>query len=237
MSDLKSLAKSLGAYTAEEAHEDAFARVLILGPYGGGKTTAVITTAPAPVLVLNADGDSSLNYAATQTKDFVALDIATEAAWNRSTKLAEKAAKDGQVKSIVLDTVSLLSSSLVDELSTQTWENSFKMWGHLGDILRGGIRRLLRSPAHVFIICHMDPTSEVDTAGILPMIAGSVKGWLPATVQDRVLFEIKPGRTPHERVFLVGAQEKWGHGCRNAKRSCVIPADVGELLKELRINP
>jgi hypothetical protein len=75
---------ALGFYSQQDARDSAFARLLLLGPSKLGKTTAVVSTAPGPVVVLNADGDSALKYPAKIGAKFGALDITNRREWQGS---------------------------------------------------------------------------------------------------------------------------------------------------------
>lgn len=234
MSDESDL-EALGVYDSSSARADAFARVLVLGPAKAGKTTAIATTAPRP-LVINCDGDGAAAGAAARVEEgadgFLVTDAVNRRRWAAAIAAAEKLVREERISTVVVDTVTLLSMHLVDECSATL--TGFDIWNEVRHQLVGGCRRLMQLPAHVFIIAHMMPSFE-DDAGILPMIAGKSSREIPALVNDCVLLDLKPGRQPHERMFLVGAQEKWSFSGRNVRRSCAVEATVPALLAELGI--
>src|SRR5690606_31941130 len=140
--------------------------------------------------------------------------------WQKACIKAASLAREEKIRTIVVDTVTLLGDEIVDELKVLNF-GGFDLWNELADSLKGGLRKLLAAPAHLIVIAHMDPRED-EIAGIMPLIPGGTKVWLPSKVADWVLFEISPeGR----RQFVVGPQGKWSHSGRNVKRSCVIDAD------------
>jgi hypothetical protein len=229
----------LGIISGDEAKDNAFARVLLLGPAKGGKTTCVATTAPDP-LIINCDGDSATKYAAKTLRDnngkaFMQIDVprkGVRAAWKRAVSAAEKAVSMGAARTVIVDTVSLLGENVVREVSLTL--EGFERWGEIGDVLKGGLAALLDLEAHVFILGHMIGNHE-DAAGIMPMLKGDTKVWLPAKVDDWVLLDVEAGRKP-ERQFLLGPQKQWNHSGRNIKRTCAIEATVPALFKELGLT-
>lgn len=221
---------ALGVYTADEAAADAFARCLVLGPPKRGKTTAIVTTAPAP-FVINCDGDSALKYPAKLRAKFLADDVATRRGFKAAIVKAEKLVDAGLARTIVVDSITLLADSLLDEI-TLTLEG-YEIWTELAKALVGGVKRLFTLPAHVFMIAHMVPAGDTGE-GIVPLIGGQAKIKIPAIAHDCVLFDYNPDRKP-ERQFLIGPQKEWHYSGRNVKRSCAVDATVPAMFAELGI--
>lgn len=220
------------AVHSKQVAEEDFARVLIVGQMKIGKTTALVSTAPKPLL-LNCDGVGASHYAAVeQDADFLQLDIGSVKAWNEGVKEAVRMAKDGECDSIIVDSATLLADEIVGHYR-KAGKAGFELWGEVGIELQAGFRALMKAPAHIFIVAHIDPLKDPD-AGVLPLIAGQTKVWLPARVSDWVLFDFDERRTPNPRAFLCGAQDGWPRSGRRATRAVTIsPPDVGELLAEL----
>jgi hypothetical protein len=234
--------EALGIKTQDEVQTDAWARCLLLGAMKIGKTTSLLTTAPGPILVLNCDGQSATVPAARMGGKFLQLDIRTRSDLQRHTATACALAEKGQVRTIILDTVTLLADNIVKELKPILGgdKNKYAIWDELKIRLQTNIQKLLYAYAHVFIVAHLDPRSvDLDNcvAGILPMIPGDTKTWLPSTISDWVLCESDYDDAKAPVKYLVGPQKYWTHSGRNIKRSVIIPADVKLLLAEFGINP
>jgi hypothetical protein len=167
----------------------------------------------------------------TQGAKFYQLDVGSRRTWDAASKKAVALAKAGQIKTIVVDTATLLADEIVAELKILQFQG-FDLWGELGDSLKTGFRRLFDAEAHLIVIAHMDPRDD-EVAGIMPLIPSSIKVWLPSKVADWVLFDASEGK----RQFLLGPQKSWSHSGRNIKRSVSIDADVGVMLEELGITP
>jgi AAA domain-containing protein len=228
---------TLEIYDETTAKESSFARVLLLGPPKGGKTTCILTTAPRP-FVINCDGRGATKGARNLGAKFKGVDVDDSASWRQACKLALELAEKGEIRTIVVDTVSLLSDVLTDEMGLKHRgnKNSYERWTELTDHLIGGLRVLLDAKAHVFTIGHMKP--EVETAtGIMPLIAGASKVRWPALVDDWVLLEVNTEKPEVQRNFVLGPQKLWTAQGRNMRRTTTIRADVMLLLKELGLEP
>jgi len=219
-------------YSAKDAKDDAFARVLLLGPPKLGKTTSLVTTAPRP-LVLNCDGDSALKFPADAGAEFEAGDVLNAADYLAACKYAVARAATGEIESIILDSVSVLVDNLTAELESKGLSGR-EMWGELMATGMRGFRLLLTAQAHLFVVAHYVPT--LDTAsGVVPGIGGQLKTLIPARMHDWVLFSYEAGRKP-ERMYLLGPQPGWNASGRNIKRSCAVEATVPALFDELGIT-
>jgi hypothetical protein len=220
-----------GVMTGDDAADEAFARVLLLGAMKVGKTTAVLSTSPGPVLVINCDGTGATKYPKTRGAQFYQLDVKSRKSWLAASAKAVALAKAGSVKTIVVDTVTLLSDEILSELKILNFQGH-ELWNEVADVLKTGFRKLFEADAHLIVVAHMDPRED-EVSGIMPLIPGQTKVWLPARVADWVLFDTSEGK----RQFLLGPQKSWSHSGRNIKRSVAIDADVGVLFEELGITP
>jgi len=231
--------KTLGGLELTDAagvQANAFARVLLLGPPKSGKTSSVLLTAPRPILHINCDYSvSAAKGAARLGAEFQTVFVTSRASWFGAIRGAIKAAEAGEFRTIAVDPISVFGDTALTELKAANYEG-WALWGALEDTIVGGCKLLLAAPAHVFLISHMTAGGE-ETAGILPAIGGRTKLKLPSVVDDWVVLDLEPERKPHERQFLIGPQKYWSGACRNAQRTCSIPADIGVLLSELGITP
>jgi hypothetical protein len=230
--DIEALKSSLGVLNQDETVENAFARVLLLGPAKAGKTTAIVGTAPQP-LVINCDGIGATKGAKNvyENSTFDVVDAHTRAGLKQACVVAEKLVAAGHTKTIVLDTVTLLADSLLDEITVTL--SGWDVWTELENVVMAALKRLSKLPCHLFVIAHMNPAKD-PTEGIMPAIGGKLKTRLPAYLDDWVLLDVDPDRKP-ERAFLLGPQKTWTHSGRNIRRKCVVEATVPALLGELGV--
>ena len=228
--------KKMGVYSSDEAQDDAYARVMMLGPAKRGKTTSIAADAPSP-LILNCDGAGACKWAAGHARKigntFQVIDVESKADWQQTSRDAVSIAEAGACKTIIVDSLTLLSSALLDELSMVY--DGFELWREFMSLLIKPIRVLMTAPAHLFLIAHQLPGYD-EREGIIPAIPGQAAQRLPAMVHDMVLFTHDQNRDP-ERMFALGPQKGWDYGCRNINQSCMIPATATDLFEALGITP
>jgi hypothetical protein len=219
--------------TKDEAIENAFARVLLLGPAKAGKTTCVAGTAPKP-LVLNCDGQSATKGARNiYDNPFDVVDVSSRKSLEHACSAAEKMVGAGLTRTIILDTATLLADSLLDEISVTL--TGWDVWTELNSCVIRAVKRLMRLDAHLFVVAHMSPDKD-PAEGIMPAIGGKLKTRLPALLDDWILLDVDPERVP-ARQFLLGPQKHWTRSGRNIRRNCAIEATVPKLFDELGITP
>lgn len=224
---------ALGAYTTGEIKGSAFARILLVGPPKSGKTVACMT-APKPLLI-NCDGPnaalSAANYSGAAPNTPI-LDAFSIQSWKAAVSSAKKAVAAGAVKTVIVDTVTLLADNVLDELKAKKFDG-FLLWNEFDTAIRIQLKQLLALDAHVFLIFHMDSGHE-DGAGILPLFPGSGKRKIAGMVDSWVLFDLVPNRVP-QRQFVLSPQDNWHGSCRNMNRADVCAATIPALFESLGI--
>lgn len=224
---------ALGVMSESEAQENAFGRILLLGPAKAGKTTCIAGTAPLP-LVINCDGQSATKSARLTFPEqrFNVVEATNRRSLANALSAAEKLVAAGAAKSVILDTLTLLADNLLDELSVTL--EGYDLWNEMADQLVGAVKRLCKLEAHVFVIAHMKPGDD-PAEGVMPAIPGQSKIRIPALLDDWILLDVVPDRKP-ERAFLLGPQKSWTHSGRNVRRNCMVEASVPALFEELGLS-
>lgn len=220
-------------YSEIEMQREAFARILLTGQKKVGKSTAVYTTSPTPIVALNADGRDALMPAKRQgAQGLQILDVTSADIWRKGVDAAIRMALDGKCKTIVIDTFSILINhtlTLEYQKKFAGEKDKFAVWRAVLDDGLRYLHRLLNAPAHVIVICHVDPDSGHLT------LNSSLKSELPSLISDIVHLEFRAKEAP-ARVFKIGPDASGLTGGRNSTENKVIPADVTMLLKELGYN-
>lgn len=250
---------TLERFTAGEVKQNSYARILLLGAPKAGKTVACCTSSPRPIDVINCDG----HYALASTIPFVADDAFTSvtvrcnADWQAACREEYDRAVRGEVRTIVVDTLTMLADTILDEAryvragkATRGGTGAVGMdaaaakmdvdgWQLYADAVMGsegrsGLRLLLGAPAHLIITAHMAPIGDY-VSGVLPAVPGKViPNQLPRLIDDWILFECD---VSGNRRFVLGPQDNWNHSGRNIRKVEKIDADVGLLLEKLGISP
>lgn len=234
LDDLPPPPKGLKVYNEKDTQADAWARILLMGPAKGGKTVVCARTAPGPVCIINCDGEHALQPAAAFKARYIALDAVDARSWNQAVQYACKLADLEKVSTIVVDTITLLADTIVEDLGERF--EGFDLWREVLDYLVGGIRDLKRANAHLIVIAHAI-ANENSIEGVLPAIPGKAATRIPAMLHDWIWLDLDMKKDPPQRQFLVGPQKNWNHGARNARRTTIVPDNIVELLEELGIDP
>jgi len=220
---------ALDLYSSDELAESAHARVLLTGDPKAGKTTAVLTTAPTPMLVLNCDKPGAPMAAKRHGGKFDVLDVETSGIWREAVRFAITKANEGAYRTIVVDTITMLINNCL-ALEMKRKFTGYDIWREVHAAAMQSLNDLLGAPAHIFLLAHY----EVKDGQIT--VQGGMKTDIPALVHDRVHLTYKPKQEP-PRQFLVGPDAAGLSGGRHSDESKSIAADVGALLKELGITP
>lgn len=219
----------LNIYSEADLEGSAYARVLLTSIPKSGKTTSVLCTSPAPIFVLNADGPGAPMAARRKgANGLKILDVHTPELWTHGVSAACKMAAQGEVKTIVVDTITSLVNNVMASHFGQRFQG-YDIWRAVIDSTMGGLNKLLLAPAHLFILSHYG----MDNGEIA--LNGQLKTVIPALVHDRVHLDFDPKRNP-PRAFMIGPSASGLSGGRHSDENKIIPADVRLLLAELGIS-
>jgi hypothetical protein len=146
------LRAKFGVLTQDEAKDNAFARILLLGPAKAGKTTCIAGTAPKP-LVINCDGLSATKGARLVHKQsrFLVAEAQSRAGLINAVKAAEALVAAGDVRTVILDTATLLVDNILDEVTKAGFEG-WDRWEELEKAVMGSVKKLASLEAHLFVI-------------------------------------------------------------------------------------
>jgi hypothetical protein len=217
-------------YDEGELQRSAFARILLTGEPKVGKTTTILATAPTPICVLNCDRPGAPQAAIRHgAKDLKILDVDTVAIWEKGYKAAWKLAEEGKVKSIVVDTLTLLVNNTLTLEHGKRFANSFDARRETINCMLAGLNCLFTASAHVFIVAHYDQSDG------LISLEGRLKKDIPGLIHDRVHMDYNAKRDP-QRCYHIGPSVNGLSGGRSSDENKIIPADVKVLLKELGIE-
>lgn len=242
-----------------------YLRLLLMAPPKVGKSCAVILTAPRPVYVINCDQPTSLDPVIERaqllgvtpdevfTWDFVKDVASMEAA----IKSAHALVKAGEVKTIVVDTISKYAQRLHAQMELKSDEgrgpDGRRSYPETDKRLQGMLDRLFRLKAHVIYTSHfLEQGQEISGQlakqgpGIAPSLPGKSRQSIPAEFTDVIFMEkIRGGRNkktgkrkPEQRVFVTSFEGVWGPGCRSLAKNDssvrVLPADISNLIAVFR---
>lgn len=218
-------------------------KVLLMAPPKSGKTCTALLTSPKPVYVMNCDSDGALLPAANLGADFDyddVFDFATLKEVVASFRSDRKRAKHTfPYKTMVIDTVSLLSQHLEAELKFKG-AAGWDLYRDLKDRLLGYLAPIFDLPCNIVMTAHaVEGTNEAGEMGYVPLISGQSKVLLPALCQDWLWLEVTPdkeGKEDAKREFLLGAQGKWKHGCRSLRTTGRMKADFTAFAKKIGVK-
>lgn len=225
---------ALEIYSDDDLQECAFARVLLTGDAKAGKTTLVGTTAPGPILFLNCDGMGAPIAAKRHGGKFMVVDIGGIEQLQEAVQLACTMAAKGEVRTVVLDTITLLVNVVLLTQLRHRYRNEkdvgFIVYRETGLAVIAALQKLINMPAHLFVLAHYDTKDGLIT------LEGKLKKDVPGLVHDRIHLTFDPKKDP-TRQLLIGPTASGLSGGRNSDESKTIAADIKLLLGELGISP
>jgi hypothetical protein len=235
------------ARPASELSNNPFLRVLLMSPAKVGKTFVSVTTSPAPVRVILCEDDSALRPVLRITDKFSvseARKLGKGAFVEMQNVLleAKNDAKDGKVKTVIVDPFSEFAHHLLEESfevnkTGSGADNGMVAYGEYARRLDHIIDYMFTIPCHLIVISHYATESPEMTGqikkqgeGIVPLIPGKMRNRMGGKFGDILWMDIDP-KDNNKRVFVTGPRGAWGPGCRHAHGAQIIPADFGELIK------
>lgn len=153
-------------------------RILILGTPGSGKTPFAAQFPDPFFLMADRGGENSLVLTRTPY-----VKIRSEAdALEVITYLERESKRPSFIyKTVVLDTISVLQSHVIQEILRREGKKSlddFRNWGELSSIMKGILNRLQNLPMHLVVLVHLK--DKFDANGeIEPDLTGGLKVDLP----------------------------------------------------------
>jgi hypothetical protein len=131
--------------------DDAPLNVLLYGPPGSGKTVGA-TSAPGPVLLVNADRPNAARFAHSLRDDLdevrldgmsTLLDVSTEIQGGKT-----------KYRTVVLDTVGEAHRILLEEASNRAVRPAINTYGDVATHLERFCRAMTEWPVNAVIVCH-----------------------------------------------------------------------------------
>jgi AAA domain len=252
---VKPLRAAMVPLSATDIAGPRYLRMLVLGWQKIGKSCAVISTAPGKVYVINTDQPTSLEPVLDFRQDFLHNHVRSSLEMNDALALATQLVRDGEVQSVVWDTMSGYSPIVEAEAFAATLTSNGNEDGRTASplyrkIMRATVKRLFNLKCHVIVISHyLDSGGQSDDAGkgedgkpvkrvakqgpgIVPMLYGAFRAEV-GTMFDDVVFMEKQMVGPNDeaRFFITGMNGVFGPGCRSMTGNHALPADVSNFLK------
>ena len=228
---------------------ERFLNVLLMAGYKAGKSCAAVGTTPGPVYVINCDQPGSLEPVKKIYPNAIFAQnlVHSRAKMEDALVLARSLAKEGKIKTVVLDTLSGFAGHLEEECAAQTMNDKGepdgrRYWPVYTKYLISMVGRLSKIPCHLVVCSHWIDTGGSDEMaggvsktgpGIVPLLGRAARARIGGEFTD-VLFLDKvknvPG-VPEGRAFLTGIEGVWGPGCRSIAKDMIMPADFREFMK------
>jgi hypothetical protein len=155
-------------------------------------------------------------------------DVTSTDLWKKACRAAYEMADAGAVKTIVVDTITLLINNIIAVEMGRKY-SGFDIWRETIQHFMLGLDLLRHAPAHLFLIAHFDLQDGQLT------VDGKLKKDIPALMHDIVHLDFKPNRDP-QRAFNIGPSASGISGGRNSDENLVIPANVGDLLRAFHLE-
>jgi len=229
--------------SAKDIGREEFLRALILGPPKVGKSTTIISTAPAPCYVINCDDKSGLKGASRRRSDFEWDLVKDWDGMQAAVATARKGVKEGKYKTVVVDTLSSFAAGLERDCLKATVtgagnDNPMKAYPLYERKLQHLLSQLFALSCHVICISHyleigkeegLDGGLNKRGEGLAPLLAGKARATVPMVFSDVWFFDYRRG----ERILIVSPQGAWGPASRNLEGASTLPADIGAVIKAI----
>lgn len=156
---------------------DKYIQALVFGDPGTGKTPWSAQWPDTLHLMADRNGENSL---VITRSPFVR--VRSRQDMERALTAAELHVASGRIKTVVLDTISVYSRHVAQEILTAAGLASmddFRQWGELTSEITRTLHRLQNLNCNVIVLCHTKGKFESKTGELDPDIQGGAKGDLP----------------------------------------------------------
>lgn len=217
---------------------DPTLNVLIYGAPGSGKTVGA-TTAPGPVVVLNAEGPGALRKSRELHGDAKIREIAiTGKADLDGAYLWLRDGGDG-TKTVVVDTVGEVYRILLEEQGGDT--PSLQHYGHVNTTIERFVRALRDLPMNVVLVCHEELISDGTTGETIrqPVTGGKkLPAQLMAQVDVVAYTKVVPqdDGAPEYMAQLVNGSGRLGKD-RSGRLGAARPIDITDWVTTATTTP
>jgi AAA domain-containing protein len=232
---------------ASALETEEFLRLLLLSWPKRGATTHAISTAIPPVRVLLCEGtNTALAGAKRETDKF---DVEFVRGWDTMMKYlieAKTDAKNGTIKTVVVDPLNFFADKLLIEMfqatkTNQGADDGRKAHPEFTKRIKHAIELMQTIPAHLIVINHYQEVGGGDDndkpkngVGLVPLMPNMAsRSAVAAMFHDIVWFDYAPnGFADHfrNRVFVTSADGVWGPGCRSVTKNKLVPAHIGQFI-------
>lgn len=214
--------------------------VLLYGPPKTGKSTAA-ATAPGPILWVNAEGGGALAHArkVARQRGTEILEVKLDRKDDAMGKLREvlKYVKDheGQVGTVVVDTLAKTRASLIKQIVQPGAKNSYQQFGEVADVIRDFVLYLRDAPVNLVLIAHQDIADEDGERIVRALIGGALTEEIPGEV-DVIAYTHSFTDEEGERRYVGQLVEAKGRiaGDRSGGLGNVRDLDITEWLTAYR---
>lgn len=174
-----------GLMFVEEPPAPEHLNILLYGATGSGKSTAA-STAPGPILWVNADGPNALAYArktARASKNPI-FEVRVEPESPAKDTLDQvylhvKQNKDPHVETVVVDTIGKVREALIAQFVTPGSSKTLQQFGVVSKALGGFIRTMRDLPVNLIILAHEDIADAEGDRIVQPLIGGALTQTIP----------------------------------------------------------
>jgi hypothetical protein len=141
--------------------------VLLYGPGGSGKTIAA-TSAPGPVLVLNAEGPGGLAKARSLGRDIREVAFTGQAVFRPFCEYVKGGA--GGARTVVIDTVAKMYETILREIGGA--KPQIQHYGQANSAIKDLVLFLRDQPVNVVLVCHEKIDDSGDDRIVRPLTGG-----------------------------------------------------------------